>query len=94
MLFDPSAATRLFGRRSRFRAVFGTPEGQRVLRDIFALCSVGRQVAVPQDPHATYFNDGRRTVALSIAGILGMSDSDILRLAGQQEDENHATDPV
>lgn len=75
----------LLTRRARYRRVFGTEDGKKVLDDIFESCGLHRQVAVPGDPHATYFNDGMRRVALRLSSILRMTDEEMRRLSVQGE---------
>lgn len=88
----PRKISFLFERRRLYRTVFQTEEGKRVLADIFDACGVGRQIAVPGDPHGTYFNDGMRRVGLRIASILDMTDEEIIRLAGQGREQNHVAE--
>lgn len=47
--------------------VFSTPDGERVLRHILSEGGAHKPTFVAGDPHATSFNEGKRTMALSIA---------------------------
>ena len=59
--------------------VFGTDEGQRVLRDIVANSFVLDTTFDP-DPHATVFNEGMRNTALRILSILHYKPVDFFNL--------------
>ena len=76
--------------RGSYKAVFGSPVGQEVLRDLarrfnFMTSTVG-------DAHEMAVMEGQRTVILHILTMLRMSDEDILRMAGQttvMDEENN-----
>lgn len=74
-------------RKHDYRTAFATPEGQRVLADLFGFCGVGRDMADPQNANHTYYNLGKQRVALRIAACLNMSDADVLRLAQNLEEQ-------
>ncbi|MEO5375940.1 MAG: hypothetical protein H7840_17065 [Alphaproteobacteria bacterium] len=76
----------LFRRRHLYQATFNTPEGRVVLADLFRFCRVSAPVVVPGDPIMTGYNDGLRRVALRIAGLVNMTDEDIMRLTTQPEE--------
>lgn len=80
----------LFERRNRYRAVFDTPDGRKVLADLMTFCHVDRPVTVPGDAQMSAYNDGMRRVALRIASILRMKDEEIFALANQGREQNDA----
>lgn len=57
-------------RQSKYKRVFGTPEGKEVLQDILHSSGVARSSYVLQDPQATSFNEGRRSVGLRLLQIM------------------------
>tara|TARA_R100000315_G_scaffold41722_1_gene18175 strand:- start:1814 stop:2065 length:252 start_codon:yes stop_codon:yes gene_type:complete len=71
--------SKLEQRRTEYEIVFGTDEGQRVLRDIVANSFVLDTTFDP-DPHATVFNEGMRNTALRILSILHYKPVDFLSL--------------
>jgi len=57
-------------RRNHYRAVFSTPEGQKVLKDLLTFCNINNMTYVPNDPATTAFNEGMRRVALRVISIM------------------------
>lgn len=57
-------------RHSAYYDTLGSKTGAKVLRDIFAMASVYRTTYTRGDPYETAFQEGRRSLALSIAAIL------------------------
>lgn len=74
-------------RRADYQALFSGPTGQRVLADLFKRCRVGnvsvacRADSGGGDPCMTFYNEGRREVALYIQSQLNMDDDEAIRLA-------------
>lgn len=78
LAFRASLEAALGGERYRpidryrdFRAVFGTPEGKRVLLQIIDWAHMWEHIALPGDPHGTYLRDGRRDIGLKILKTMG-----------------------
>ena len=63
-----------------YRALFDTPEGQRVMRDLAAYCRVGTSSFTAGDPHQTAFNEGARDVFLHVAEMAGIRPEDFPQL--------------
>lgn len=81
-LFD-----RLRFRRADFRQTFGTPAGKRVLAELLRRGWVTRPGFDPGNPYVTAYREGQREMALHIAGMIGLSDEDIMRLARDRPEE-------
>jgi hypothetical protein len=77
---------RLKQRRADYHAAFTGEAGRRVLADLYRFCLMD-QPCFAGDPHATAFNEGRRRVFLRILAILRMTESDILQLAIEPNEE-------
>tara|TARA_Y100001938_G_C8008936_1_gene388915 strand:- start:509 stop:760 length:252 start_codon:yes stop_codon:yes gene_type:complete len=75
-------------RRTEYEIVFGTEEGQRVLRDIVANSFVLDTTFDP-DPHATVYNEGMRNTALRILSILHYKPIDFLSLPSGVENNEY-----
>lgn len=58
------------GRFQRFKRVFGTEEGGRVLRDILKEARLDASSYVEADPYKTAFNEGAEWLARRILEIL------------------------
>lgn len=56
------------------------PEAQAVLRDLAAYCNAANTSFVPNDPHATAFNEGRRDAFNHVVEMLGLAPADIVEL--------------
>lgn len=53
-----------------YKAVFGTPQGKRVLQDLMAKGGLLQSNYVPGDSHGTAYNEGARSLVLHIFEIL------------------------
>lgn len=62
---------------SRFKQVFGSPEGKEVLKHLLNFCGVLRASYVPRDALCTARNEGRREVGLEIIKFIHMKEEDI-----------------
>lgn len=69
---------------SSFKQVFGTEDGQRVLRHILKMGFVTSTTFVAGDPHRSAMNEGSRRLALSI---LKLVHSDPKKLVDQLTEE-------
>jgi hypothetical protein len=49
-----------------YRHAFGSEAGKRVLDDLMTRTGVARSTIVRGDPHASAFNEGRRSIGLEI----------------------------
>ncbi|MDZ4253542.1 MAG: hypothetical protein U1A72_13325 [Sulfuritalea sp.] len=85
------AAKRLFWKRADYRAVFGTPEGKRVLADILATAEMGRSPLAPGDALTTGVNVGMQNLAKLIAQTIDLGDRDIIIL-GKESPYGHQTE--
>jgi len=59
--------------KNAYRLVFNTPDGQRVLADLQARCSIGRSTWSDK-PNETYFLEGQRTAVIWIMDMLRDDD--------------------
>lgn len=73
-----------------YRAVFDTPQGQRVLSDICKHSFVFDSTFVRGDSHETSLNEGARRLALSILRILRKDMRELMKLNEELEEEGHA----
>src|SRR5262245_54069559 len=71
-----------------YRAVFDSPEGEKVLKDLMIRGGLLETSTIPGDPHMTHFRDGRRSLVLDILAELQWSESQIARLAREQSPGN------
>lgn len=71
----------LRGRKSDYRAVFGTPAGNRVLRDLIGFCR-GTKSCYHDDPRLHAVLEGRREVFLRIANHMNLSVEQLYDLQG------------
>ncbi len=60
----------LNSRRANYRAVFQTPDGKKVLKDLMQFSNFFRGSYVKGDPSTTAFNEGMRQVILRILTIM------------------------
>jgi hypothetical protein len=67
----------LFSRRLAYKRVFNTPDGERVLADLYKYCGISKPSYREGKSDATARNEGMRAVALHIKGILRQSENDI-----------------
>lgn len=80
--WSPGRALRhLQHRRSRFRAVFSTPDGRFVLADLARFCGAMDTSFTPGDSHETAFREGMRNTFLYLAKQLAMTDEELADLA-------------
>lgn len=61
---------------SAYRRLFSTDDGKIVLADMMKSCHVSRSVVGPT-PYDTYFNEGQRSVVLSLMGTAGMTEVEL-----------------
>jgi len=71
--------------RDAYVAAFSGPAGEAVLADLLKFCNAGGTSFVPGAPDATAFEEGKRRVALRIAGYLNMTDEKILEIANRSQ---------
>ena len=60
----------LNSRRSNYRAVFDTPKGKEVLKDLMTFAKFFDTSYVPGDPSTTAYNEGMRRIVLRILSIM------------------------
>jgi len=58
-----------------YKVVFASPHGQIVLKDLEIHCHVNKTTFVAGDSDVTFFNEGKRAVALSIKRKLAAASS-------------------
>lgn len=68
-----------------YKAVFDSPDGVRVMRDLMIRGGLLETSAVEGDPHMTHFNEGRRSLVLDILKELRWSETDIAELARERD---------
>lgn len=76
----------LYRRRRRYEAVFNTPDGQWVLRDILQSGMVGMDIMVPGDPYRTHYLLGQQRLAIGIVSKLNMTNEQMLKLTMERND--------
>lgn len=59
-----------------YKVVFASPHGQIVLKDLEAHCHVNKTTFVAGDSDVTFFNEGKRAVALFIKRKVTAASSD------------------
>lgn len=74
-------------RQRDYRFVFGSEEGERVLKDLMERCFCFGSAAVKGDPHATYFNEGMRAVILKILQMLETNPEQYRKLYRESIDD-------
>jgi len=81
-----SILERYIVRAKTYKAVFSSPEGQKVLEFLAEEAGQFRTSYVPGDPQGTAFNEGKRHMFNHILGII-QQDEKLLRQAVQSEQE-------
>lgn len=71
-------------RRRSYHAVFNSPEGKEVLKDLAQFCGSMKSSFSP-DPYQTAFREGRREVWLRIQTHLKLTEDDIFNLYEQEK---------
>lgn len=69
-------STRLEARFRDYIEVFNSVAGQEVLKDLMLHCNFASSV-ISDNPHITYFNEGKRDVVLHILSVLRITPSQI-----------------
>jgi len=72
-----------------YRAVFDSPEGERVLHDLMQRAGILETSVIEGDAGMTHFKEGRRSVVLDILAELQWSESDIARAARERSEVLH-----
>jgi len=67
-----------------YRGFFSSEDGKTVLQDLMRSCCFMRNT-IGQSPEETYFNEGRRSVVLSILKTSKMSNDEINTFVGDME---------
>lgn len=62
-----------------YKAVFETPDGQRVLQHLMRVGFVTSSTFVVNDPQQTALNEGSRRIVLSIIKKIGTDDSELIK---------------
>ncbi len=74
-------------RRADYRRCFATPEGRRVLADLYRFCGMATPSFVAGRADETAFNEGKRRVFLRVAGFLELDGERVRRMAGEDPDD-------
>lgn len=69
-MYDKIINTFNYKKSDAYKAVFSTPEGKEVLKDLIEFCHVNDPTHVIGDTHQTAYREGERRVALRILGFL------------------------
>lgn len=77
---------KLAGARADYRYIFGTDEGQRVLKDLMQRTHMFG-TTFDGNPHAMAYNEGRRSVVLHIMKMLEVNPEQYRHLYGESIDE-------
>ncbi len=76
------------GNRSRkYQALFGSPDGEYVLKDICRLAHVAHSTYVKDDPARTQMNEGARNLALIILQLAKVDPQRIAEQLQQPQEE-------
>jgi hypothetical protein len=91
---DETPRKSVLRRKSRrtqyYKAVFSTPEGKWVLKDLMRKYRYNEQTTVVGDPHASAFLDGKRTVVMELINILATDLNKLIQLyESLPEDEKY-----
>jgi len=70
-----------------YRAVFTSPDGEKVLRDLMKRGGLLETSMVEGDPHLTAFKEGKRAVILDVLAELRWSEKEIAGLARERQEE-------
>ena len=73
---------------SYYKSVFGTPDGQIVLKDLMFTHYFFETTHVPGDPHAIFLNEGQRSVINRIAFMIKVNPDEFLKQTVEKE-ANH-----
>ena len=71
-------------RQKIYKDVFGTEKGKKVLKDLYKTCKVNR-TDVTENARKDAFNQGRKSVYLTIINILGQDLDKIMQDPEQSE---------
>lgn len=88
----PRRVLRWSGRRADYRAVFQTPEGERVLADLARTVRFRETPLVPGAPDETAVQIGQHDVIRHILRMVHMTDDELMRIIGRQDDEDRDDD--
>jgi hypothetical protein len=79
-----------------YKAVFNSPDGERVLADLLNFCGQYKCSHNPGDANSTAFNEGKRRVSLRILKFIDMEEKEIqkiLKATESPESTNINQDP-
>ena len=76
-------------RLAAYRSFLTTEEGEMVLQDLMQSCGF-LQISVGETPQHTYFNEGRRSVVLSIIETAQLSPDMIDKMIGRIRKEQNS----
>lgn len=80
------------GRRAAYRAVFGTPDGERVLADLAQTTRFTETPLVPGAPDETAVAIGQHDVVRHILRMIAMTDAELMRIVGEQTEKDEDDD--
>lgn len=63
-----------------YKEVFRTDRGKIVLQDLFDKCGLMKLSFFKDNPTVTAYNEGRRSIAVFIAGLLKLTTEDLDKL--------------
>jgi len=70
-----------------YRAVFDSPDGERVLEHLIKVGYVDTTVHTPGDSHDTAYKEGKRSIVISILRFIERDPREILRQVQQGEQD-------
>ena len=90
MRIETPAQRRRRALNSAYHSVFGSRDGEMVLRDILEKSGMLQTSFVEGDSHSTSFNEGKRRLALEIIAHLSWSAGELRKLAERMTSERLA----
>lgn len=72
--------------KANLHTVFGTPQGQEVMRWLEISCGWYHSVYSPQDPNMTLINDGKRQVVATIKTVMECTVDQVVAMTTVKEE--------
>lgn len=79
----------MINRHERYCAHFESAEGKAILRDLMRKYRVLETTHVPGDPHSTAYNEGQRSVILSILRYVNKDTTSLIKQIEETASHEH-----
>ncbi len=74
-------------KRCVYKEVFNTPQGQKILQDLYVFCGQNRSTHVAGDPYGSAYNEGMRRVFLRIQQFVNVDEKKLQQILNQPQGE-------